>query len=99
MNAGMDELRVGPPERKGEQPALGDRVAIAAPVIAAPGASKRFSLEVGKSVELTQRGIILSVRDQICSETASVCGLRDAGAGGALGRNSPWHHMKGEVAD
>jgi hypothetical protein len=49
----VDELRMGPSERKGEQPALGDRVAIAAPVIAAPDASKRFSLEVGKSVELT----------------------------------------------
>ena len=95
----VDELRMGPSERKGEQPALGDRVAIAAPVIAAPGASKRFSLEVGKSVELTQRGIILSVRDpDLQRNSIGVC-TKGRGSRWGTGQEFPWHHMKGEVAD
>ena len=85
----VDESRAGPNERKGEQPALGDRVAIAAPMIAAPGASKRFTLEVGKSVELTQRGIILSVQSPDLQRNSIGVRIKGRGSRWGVGQEFP----------
>jgi uncharacterized caspase-like protein len=85
----VEAPRAGPDERKAEQPALGDRIAIAAPIIAAPGAGKRFSLEIGKSVELTQRGIILSVRDPDLQRNSIGVRIKGRGSRWGVGQEFP----------
>ena len=85
----VDESRAGPNEHKGEQPALGDRVAIVAPMIAAPGASKQFTLEVGKSVELTQRGIILSVQSPDLQPNSIGVRIKGRGSRWGVGQEFP----------
>ena len=53
------------------------------PILAASGTSKRFRVELGKSVELTSQAIILSVRDPDLQKSS--IGVRIAGRGSRWG--------------
>ena len=64
-------------------PDVQQRPESAGPILAAPGTSKRFRVEMGKSVELMSQGIILSVRDPDLQKNS--IGVRIAGRGSRWG--------------
>jgi Caspase domain len=70
------------PPKSAPQPDSGQRSG-GGPVIAAAGTTKRFTVELGKSVELTPQSIVLSVREPDLQKNS--VGVRVAGRGSRWG--------------
>lgn len=77
------------PPAKQRQPDTGQAVASLEPIIVDPGKSKRFMVEIGKSVELTSRSIILAVRDPDLQRNSIGVRIKGRGSRWGVGQEFP----------